>query len=129
MSTTCYVLNRVFIRPILKKTSYELFKGKRPNISHLKVFGCKCFILNNGKDNLGEFNFKPDEGIFLDYLFHGHAYRTYNRRTMLVEKSMHIAFDETKQNMQESPKTSADDEALTGQQVDTGPQNKLEKVD
>jgi len=28
VSTTCYVLNRVLIRPILKKTPYELFKGK-----------------------------------------------------------------------------------------------------
>jgi len=49
VSTTCYVLNRVLIRPILKKTPYELFKGRKPNVSHLKVFGCKCFILNNGK--------------------------------------------------------------------------------
>jgi len=50
VSTTCYVLNRVLNRPTLKKTPYELFKGRKPNISHLKVFGCKCFILNNGKD-------------------------------------------------------------------------------
>jgi len=56
VSTTCYVLNRVLIRPILKKTPYELFKGRKPNVSHLKVFGCKCFILNNGKDNLGKFD-------------------------------------------------------------------------
>jgi len=47
VSTTCYVLNRVLIRPILKKTPYELFKGRKPNVSHLKVFGCKSFILNN----------------------------------------------------------------------------------
>ena len=39
-----YVLNRILIRPILKKTSYELYKGRKPNISYLKVFGCKCFF-------------------------------------------------------------------------------------
>jgi len=93
MSTTCYVLNRVLIRPILKKTPYELFKGRKPNVSHLKVFGCKCFIQNNGKDNLGKFDSKADEGISLGYSFHGHSYRAYNKRTMLVEESMHIAFD------------------------------------
>jgi len=38
--TSCYVMNRVFISPILKKTPYELFNGRKPNISHLKVFGC-----------------------------------------------------------------------------------------
>jgi len=29
VNTTCYMLNRVLIRPILKKTPYELFKGRR----------------------------------------------------------------------------------------------------
>jgi len=53
VSTACYVLNRVLIRLILKKTPYELLRGRKPNLSHLNVFGCKCFILNNGKDNLG----------------------------------------------------------------------------
>jgi len=49
MSTSCYVMNRVLIRPILKKTPYELFNRRKPNISHLKVFGCSYFVLNNGK--------------------------------------------------------------------------------
>ena len=59
--TASYVLNRTLIRPILKKTPYELYKGRKPNISHLRVFGCKCFVLNNGKDNLGKFDPKSDE--------------------------------------------------------------------
>jgi len=97
----------VLIRLILKKTPYELFKGRKPNVSHLKVFACKCFILNNDKDNLGKFDSKADEGIFLGYSFHGHAYRAYNKRIMLVEESIHIAFDETNQNMEENSKTGA----------------------
>ena len=128
VSTTCYVLNKVLIRPILKKTPYELFKGRKLNISHLKVFCCKCFILNNGKDSLGKSDSKADEGIFLGYSLHGHAYRAYNRRTMLVEESIDIEFDETNQNMQESIKTGIDDEVTTGQQVNTGLENKPEKV-
>jgi len=110
MSTTFYVLNRVLIRPILKKTPYELFKGKKPNISHLKVFGCKCFILNNGKDNLGKFDSKADERIFPDYSLHGYVYRAYNKRTILVEEFAHIVFNESNQNVQESVKTTAKDD-------------------
>jgi len=45
---------------------------------------------------------------------------------MLVEESMHIAFDETNQNMQENSKTSADDEFPNIQQADIGLKNKLE---
>jgi hypothetical protein len=66
-SIACYVINRVLIRPILKKTPYEIFKGRKPNISHFHVFGSKCFVLNNGKDNLGKFDAKANEGIFLGY--------------------------------------------------------------
>ena len=49
VSTSYYVMNKVLIRPILKKTLYELFNGRKPNISHLRVFGYNCFVLNNGK--------------------------------------------------------------------------------
>jgi len=54
-------MNRALTRPILKKTPYELFNGRKPNISHLHVFACKCFVLNNGKENLGKFDAKSDE--------------------------------------------------------------------
>jgi len=85
----------VLIRPILKKTPYELFKWKRLVLSHLKVFGCKCFILNNGKESLGKFDAKGDEGVFLGYAIQSHPYRVYNKRFMTVEESMHVVFDET----------------------------------
>jgi len=69
ISTTCYVLNRILIIPILKSTPCELYKGRKPNISHLRVFGSKCFVLNNGKYNLGKFDSKFNEAIFLGYSF------------------------------------------------------------
>lgn len=79
ISTTCYVLNRVLKSPILYKTPYELLKGRKPNLSHLHVFRCKCFILNNGKDNLGKFDAKVDEGIFLGCSQSSKTYRVYNK--------------------------------------------------
>nr|CAN62159.1 hypothetical protein VITISV_041771 [Vitis vinifera] len=66
VNTSCYVLNRILLRPILNKTPYELWKNKKPNISYFKVFRCKCFILNT-KDNLEKFDAKSDIGIFLGY--------------------------------------------------------------
>ena len=30
VNTTCYIQNCVFLRPILKKTPYELWKGRKP---------------------------------------------------------------------------------------------------
>jgi len=47
---------------------------------------------------------------------------------MLVEESMHTAFGETNQNIQESHKTGPDDEVPNAQQVDTGLENKIEEA-
>jgi len=42
VNTTCYVQNRICIRPLFNKTTYELFKGRKPNISYFHQFGCTC---------------------------------------------------------------------------------------
>ena len=75
-STSRYVINRVVNKNKLNKTPYELWKGRKPNISYFKVFGCKCFILNT-KDNLGKFDAKSDEDIFLGYSQTSKAYRVF----------------------------------------------------
>ncbi|XP_038989467.1 uncharacterized protein LOC120113034, partial [Phoenix dactylifera] len=94
INTACHILNRALVRSILKKTPYELIKGKKPNISYFHVFGCRCFILNNGKDNLSKFSAKSDEGIFLGYSSSSRAYRVFNKRTLVVEEFIHVVFDE-----------------------------------
>jgi len=117
VNTACYVLNRVLIRPIFKKTPYELFKGRRVVLSHLKVFGCKCFILNNRKESLGKFDAKMDEGVFLGYATQVHAYKVYNKRLMTVEESMHVVFDETNPKLQDQVSKNADEEDLLQEQI------------
>ena len=94
VNTSCYISNRVFKRQILNKTSYELWNNRKPKISYLRVFRCKCFILNT-KDNLGKFDSKVDKEIFLGYFTFSKAHRIFNKRTLVVEKSMYIVFDES----------------------------------
>ncbi|XP_042983398.1 uncharacterized protein LOC122312814, partial [Carya illinoinensis] len=93
VSTACYVINRVMLRSKLDKTPYELWNEKKPNIGYFHVFGCKCFILND-RDNLGKFDAKSDEGIFLGYSTNSKAYRVFNKKTLTVQESMHVVFDE-----------------------------------
>ncbi|KAL5569300.1 hypothetical protein UlMin_025875 [Ulmus minor] len=130
---SCYVLNRVSIRPILKKTPYELWKGKKPNISYFKVFGCKCFILNQ-KDDLGKFDSKSDVGIFLGYSTSSKAFRVYNRRTLVVEESMHVIFDESNPLSFEKVVVCDDDDAASIDQnqasnVPQNPQGETQLID
>jgi hypothetical protein len=42
INTACYSINRLYLHRILKKTSYELLTGKKPNVSCFRVFGSKC---------------------------------------------------------------------------------------
>ena len=49
----------------------------------------------NTKDNLGKFDPKSNVGIFLGYSNSSKAYRVYNKRTLVVEESMHVTFDES----------------------------------
>ena len=96
INTTSYILNRALVRPILKKTPYELWKGRRLNISYFHVFGCKCFIHNNDKDNLEKIDPKFDEGIFLGYSTSSKAYRVFNKRILVVEENIYVVFDESR---------------------------------
>ena len=98
-----------------------MFKGRKPNVAHLKIFGCKCFVLNNRKENLGKFDSKADEAIFLGYSLTSKTYRIFNRRTLNMEESMHVVFDEIvdlEENPLESNKTNAGDEEYFKEALD-----------
>jgi len=95
LNTSCYIINRCMIKPILNKTPYELFKGRKPNIMHLRIFRCKCYVHNNGKDALEKFDPRSDGTIFLGYSSHSKAYKVFNKRTLCVGESVHVLFDES----------------------------------
>jgi hypothetical protein len=63
------------------------------HVSHLRPFGCKCFILKHG--NLDKFESRSLDGIFLDYTPHGRSYRVLNLETNIVVESCDVTFNET----------------------------------
>ncbi|KAJ9561415.1 hypothetical protein OSB04_006575 [Centaurea solstitialis] len=67
---------------------------RKPSIEHLHIFGCVCYILNN-KDNLGKFDSKSDDGIFLGYSSISKTYRVFNKRRQSIEETIHVKFDES----------------------------------
>ena len=77
------------------KTPYELYKGRKPNVSHLRNFGCKCFVLNDEKHSIGKIDAKSDKTIFMGYALHSKAYRVFNKSSLIVEESMHVIFYKT----------------------------------
>lgn len=51
-------------------------------------------MLKNRKNNLGEFNSKSNEGIFLGYSTIIRAYKNFNGRTLLLKELVHVVFNE-----------------------------------
>jgi hypothetical protein len=94
INPACYSINQLYLHRILKKTSYELLTGKKPNVSYFRVFGSKCFILiKRGRSS--KFAPKVVEGFLLGYDSNTRAYKVFNKSTGLVEVSCDIVFDGT----------------------------------
>ena len=91
---TCHMVNRVYFRPGAKKTPYELWKRRKPNVKYFKIFGSTCFILKD-RENVGKFDSRSNEEIFLEYSSTSKAYWVYNKRTMKVMETMNVVIDES----------------------------------
>jgi hypothetical protein len=95
VNTACHAIdNRVYLHRLLKKTSYELLTGNKPNVSYFRVFGSKCYILVK-KGRNSKFAPKAVEGFLLGYDSNTKAYRVFKKSSGLVEVSSDVVFDET----------------------------------
>jgi hypothetical protein len=94
VNTACHAIKRLYLHRLLKKTSYELLIGNKPNVSYFRVFGSKCYILVK-KGRHSKFAPKAVEGFLLGYDSNTKAYRVFNKSSGLVEVSSDVVFDET----------------------------------
>jgi hypothetical protein len=93
ISTICYISNQIFLRSILHLTPFDIRFGRKPSFSHLRHFGCKCFVLKCG--NLDKFESRSSDGILLGYTPHDISYRVFNLATNTIVESCDVTFDET----------------------------------
>ncbi|GKC51668.1 retrovirus-related pol polyprotein from transposon TNT 1-94 [Tanacetum coccineum] len=92
VETACYTQKRSLIHKHHNKTPYELLHNRKPDLSHLHVFGALCYPTNDTKD-LGKLKPKADIRIFVGYAPAKKAYRIYNKRTRLIIETIHVTFD------------------------------------
>jgi hypothetical protein len=91
--TTVHILNKYHLKPHSDKTPYELWYGRPASIKHFKVFGSKCYIKNNN-ENLGKYDDRVDEGIFLGYATSSKGYRSFNKRLHKLVDCIDLKVDE-----------------------------------
>ena len=68
-------------------------KGRKPNVKYFRTFGSACFILKD-RENMGKFDSRSDERIFLGYSSTSKAYRVYNKKIKKVMETINVVIDE-----------------------------------
>ena len=66
VATTIYLVNLSSSKAVLDQTPYEAWKGVKPSIAHLKVFGCIAYALTNSS-HLKKLDEKSKKCIFVGY--------------------------------------------------------------
>ena len=90
--TAVYVQNRTPHKVLEKKTPEEVFSGKKPKVSHLRIFGCPVYI-HIPKEKRTKLDPFGKKGIFVGYSEISKAYRIYFPGFKKIDNSRDITFD------------------------------------
>lgn len=75
LETAAFTLNRVPSKSV-ERTPYEIWTGKRPGLSFLKIWGCEAYVKRMTSDKLSP---KSDKCFFVGYPRETKGYYFYNR--------------------------------------------------
>ena len=94
VSTAAYLRNRMVTTAFEKlSTPYERWYGVKPNISHLRVFGCVAYahVPDGGRTKLDK---KSEKLRFVGYCSQSKGYRLWNEKTRNVVVRREVVFNE-----------------------------------
>jgi transposase InsO family protein len=94
VNTACHAINLLYLQRLLKKTPYELLTSNKSNVSYLRVFDSKCYVLHK-RPKSSKFAPKIYKGFFLGYDSNSRAYHVFNKDFSCVEIMCDAVFDET----------------------------------
>jgi hypothetical protein len=76
VTTAVYIMNRTPTAAVHGMTPEEKFTGKKPNVSHLKVFGCIAYV-HVPDEKKSKLDPKADKCIFIGYSLKQKGYRCF----------------------------------------------------
>ena len=110
LATAVYLRNRSPATAVKGKTPYEVWTGSKPNVSHLRIFGCDAYA-HVPKDERSKLDSKTKRSIFLGYGQGVKGYRLYDNVKKRIFYSRDVIFNEIKTSNQDDDKNvvKADD--------------------
>jgi hypothetical protein len=79
-----------------KVTKYELWYKSRPNIAHLRVFGCVAYVLIPKGRREGKLSNRGEPRVHLGFAANHKGYLLLDPVTMVETAARHVRFDETR---------------------------------
>ena len=95
MDTACYLVNRSPSSALDDKTPQEVWTGKKPSLSHLKVFVCDEYV-HAPKEKRTKLDSKSEKSIFIEDRDGLKGYKIWNLVTRKVVYSRDVVFREVK---------------------------------
>jgi transposase InsO family protein len=91
--TAVYLLNRCPTKAVWNMTPIEAWNGRKPSVTHLKVFGCICYA-QVPKEKRRKLDEASEKCIFIGYSSQSKGYKVYNLKSKKVVVSRDVLFDE-----------------------------------
>jgi transposase InsO family protein len=95
VTTVVYLLNRSPTKSIKGKTPYEVWHGRKPQVGHLRTFGCVCHVKKIGT-GLGKMSDRSSKMVLLGYKTGTKGYRFFDPSTERLHVSRDVLFEEDK---------------------------------
>jgi len=94
VAAVVYILNISPTKAVMNQTPNKAWKDRRPRVSHLKIFGCIAYALDNSQSRR-KLNVKSTKCIFVGYSPQPKAYKLYNPMSGKVIISRDVVFHES----------------------------------
>jgi transposase InsO family protein len=91
---TYHAIKWLYLHRLLKKTTYKLLTGNKPDVSYFRVFGNNYYVLLK-RPKSSKFAPKVHKGFFFGYDSNSHAYHIFSKDFGCVETTYDVVFDET----------------------------------
>lgn len=92
-ATAVYLINRSPCKALQEETPEEAWSGRKPDLRHLKVFGCKA-LAHVPKEKRDKWDAKSEELIFVGYNESTKGYRLINPESRKAVNSRDVVFFE-----------------------------------
>lgn len=100
VKTANYTCNRRLTSISGDLTPDELYYGRKPNVSHMRIWGCDATVYIEKKVKSRKFLERAWSGIFVGYAPSSYEYRIYNPATRQIVQSRNVKFQENVEELQ-----------------------------